>query len=475
MTSFMDQLTAVELVAKYAAKTISPVEAVTESLRRIDEFDTQVNAFCHVDPEGALRSAQASERRWQAGKPLSPIDGIPTTVKDLVLSADWPTTFGSRVAKIYHPASKHAPCVARLEEAGTCLLGMTTTPELGWKGVTDSPLHGITRNPWDCTKTPGGSSGGAAAAAALGMGLLHIGTDGGGSIRMPAGFTGIVGHKPSFGRVPAYPASVFGTVAHVGPMARSVSDVASMLSILSKPDARDWHAVPFENTDYLADLKRGVKGLRIAFSPTLGYVDVNDEVAASVAAAANVFTELGAHVDTVDLDIECPQDIYHTLWFAGAARRFGQLSDEELELVDPGLQEIVKEGLQYSLKDYMDAEARRAALGSKMCQFHENYDLLLTPTLPIPAFEAGIECLPHQRRWTDWAGFSYPINLTQQPACSVPCGLTKDGLPIGLQVVGPKYADAAVLQAAFAYEQTRAWAYPHAPINFEAVTETAKI
>jgi aspartyl-tRNA(Asn)/glutamyl-tRNA(Gln) amidotransferase subunit A len=264
-------LPAADLLRLYRSKQLSPVEVVEAALARIERFDGDVNAFCLVDGEGALQAARESEARWQAGKPAGLLDGVPATIKDLVLTKGWPTRRGSKTIDPAGPWEEDAPVVARLREAGAVLLGKTTTPEFGWKGVTDNPLTGITRNPWNTGRTPGGSSGGAAVAAALGMGALHIGTDGGGSIRIPAGFTGIFGHKPSFGRVPAYPPSPFATVAHVGPMTRTVEDAALMLTVLSKPDARDWFALPYEARDYRIGLHEGIEGLRIAYSPALGY------------------------------------------------------------------------------------------------------------------------------------------------------------------------------------------------------------
>lgn len=460
MFADLNQMTGLEMADSYRSRALSPVEVIQETFKHIDVFEPKVNAFTHLDREGALTTAKASEQRWLKGEQLGPLDGVPATIKDIIDCKDWVTSFGSNIFNNKEPAKADAPCVARLKEAGACLLGLTTTPEIGWKGVTDSPRSGITRNPWDTSKTTGGSSGGAAAAAALGIGRLHVGTDGGGSIRIPSGFSGTVGHKPSFGRVPAYPPSAFGTVAHVGPITRSVCDAAAMLNILAQPDARDWYALPPQNTDYLAGISDGIKDLKIAYSPTLGYVDVDEEVAASVDEAVKALTALGAHVDVVDPGFKCPQNIYHTLWFSGAVKRTEMLNDEQKEALDPELQAIIAEGLHYTLSDYMEAIHQRSELGSHMRQFHKTYDLLVTPTLPIPAFEAGLECLPHQKRWTDWAAFNYPFNLTQQPACSVPCGLTRNGLPIGLQIVGPMFADKLVLRAAYAFEQTRDWKFP---------------
>lgn len=455
-------LSAIELLRLYQAKRLSPVEVTRAALARIEKYNSLLNAYCLVDAERALAAAGESERRWQEGKPCGLLDGVPVSIKDLVLARGWPTLRGSRTVARDQPWEEDAPSVARLRAHGAVLLGKTTTPEFGWKGVTDSPLTGITRNPWNPALTPGGSSGGAAAALATGMGALAIGTDGGGSIRIPAGFTGVYGIKATFGRVPAVPLSPFGTVAHVGPMARTVSDAALMLTVIAEPDARDWQALPYDAHDYRLGLEDGVRGLRIAFSPDLGYVSVDGEVARLVAQAVTVFAELGAQVEQVDPGFDSPWDTFLKVWFAGAANLTRGFSAGQRALLDPGLAEISEKGATIKLLDYLEAVNRRGRLGRQMSLFHERYDLLLTPTLPIPAFTAGQE-LPEVakgRRWFDWTPFTYPFNLTQQPAASIPCGLTSAGLPVGLQIVGPRYREDLVLRASRAFEAARPFSLP---------------
>jgi aspartyl-tRNA(Asn)/glutamyl-tRNA(Gln) amidotransferase subunit A len=454
-----------ELLRLYRQRKLSPVEVARAVLDRIGRFERTVNAFCLVDEERALAAARASEARWHRGEPAGLVDGVPTTIKDVVLTRDWPTLRGSLAVAQHQTWNEDAPATARLREQGAVLLGKTTTPEFGWKAVTDSPLSGITRNPWDVSRTPGGSSGGAAAAAALGMGALHVGSDGGGSIRIPASFTGVFGHKPSFGRVPAHPLSPFGTIAHIGPMTRTVADAALMLNVLAMPDARDWFALPHDGRDYRIGLEDGVRGLRIAFSPTLGFARVLPEVAELVAKAVTAFAEQGAVVEEVDPGFADPYQTFTRHWYAGAASLLGAFSAEQRALMEPGLREIAAEGERITLSDYLRAVGARAVLGQKMSLFHEHYDLLLTPTLPIPAFEAGRE-VPEDsgmKRWIEWAPFSNPFNLTQQPAASVPCGLTAAGLPVGLQIVGRMHDDALVLRAARAFEAAQPWAFPDAP------------
>ncbi|WP_421694288.1 amidase [Aestuariivirga sp.] len=451
---------AAKLVRGYARKKFSPVEVVQSCLAQIERHDKTLNAMVHVRPEEALAAARASEKRWIRGEPQGPVDGVPTLIKDLLLVRGWPTLRGSRTVDKAQAWDQDAPSVARLRECGAVFLGATTTPEFGWKGVTDSPLTGITRNPWDPSKTPGGSSGGSSAAAAAGYAPLTLGTDGGGSIRIPAGFSGIFGHKPSFGRVPAWPLSPFGTVAHVGPMTRRVEDSCLLMNVISQPDARDWHSLPYDGVDYTAKLGRSIKGLRIAFSPTLGYVEVDPEIAALVKNAVKLMEELGAIVTEVDPGFADPAPCFRTLWWAGARNLLGKLPAEKKKLLDPALADVVEQAKAISLDDYQDAVRERGVLGSQMRQFMEGYDLLVTPTLPIPAFEAGklSPSAPDKTgKWVNWTPFSYPFNLTQQPAASVPCGFTSTGLPAGLHLVGRMYDDRSVLNAAYAYEQAADW------------------
>ena len=450
-------LSAAELVSLYATKAASPVEVTKAVLARVRRFDPVLNAFCVIDEKAALAQAKASEARWRKGRPMGLVDGVPVSIKDLVLTKGWPTRRGSKTVDPKGPWTDDAPTVARLREHGAVIFGKTTTPEFGWKGVTDSPLTGITRNPWNPKKTPGGSSGGAAAALTAGMGPLAIGTDGGGSIRIPCGFTGLVGLKATFGRVPAWPLSPMGTVAHVGPMTRTVTDCALMMNVITEPDARDWHALPRDGRDYRVGLEDGVRGLRIAFSADLGYAKVEPEVAALVKRAVQVLVDLGAHVEAKDPGFANPLQVFTEHWFPGAASVLHAIDPKKHKLMDPGMVAVAREGARLSMAGYFAAMQARAALGLHMSRFHEKYDLLVTPTLPLAAFEAGKEVsnLLKEKRWTDWTPFSYPFNLTQQPAITVPCGLTRAGLPVGLQIVGAKYADALVLRAARAYEATQ--------------------
>ncbi|HKX09692.1 MAG TPA: amidase, partial [Stellaceae bacterium] len=450
-------LSATELVEKFRNKSLSPVEATAAILRRIERLEPKLNAFTLRDPEGALKAARASEARWQKGEPLGLLDGVPVTIKDLFLTRGWPTLRGSTLIDRDQPWEEDAPPVARLRETGAVFLGKTTMPEFGWKALGDSPLSGISRNPWNLEHTPGGSSTGAAAAIAAGLGPVGLGTDGGGSIRIPCSFTGTPGLKPTFGRVPAYPASPFGLLAHTGPMARTVQDCALLLNVLTGADIRDPYALPRDGTDYRTGLEDGIKGLRIAYSATLGYAgNVHKEVAAAVERAAKTFSELGAEVDAVDPGFDDPRAAWLTLWYSGAAKALGHFNATQRKRLDPGLLVHVERGEKLSAMDFLTADIARTDLGRQMNIFHQRYDLLITPSTAVPALKVGTDLYDpaREKEWIDWTPFSYPFNLTRQPAASVPCGLTSAGLPIGLQIVGRLYADALVLRAARAFERS---------------------
>ncbi len=451
--------TAADLVALFHSRSLSPVEATKAVLARIDKLNPRLNAYCHLDPEAALAAAAASEERWMRGEPLSVLDGVPASIKDLILAKGWPTLRGSHTVDPKQPWDVDAPATARLREGGVVLVGKTTTPEFGCKGETNSPKTGITRNPWNRLKSPGGSSGGTAAAVAAGMAPLSIGTDGAGSVRIPAAFCGNFGLKPSFGRVPAYPLSPFGTVAHIGPHTMSVRDAALVMSLITRPDARDWTSLPPETPhgahDYSVGLEDGIRGLRVAWSPTLGYAkDVHPEVAEACASAVQRLAELGAIVEQVDPGIEDPLDITTGLWFVGSWTLWNTLSREQQAKTDPDFAAEAALGSKLSALDIQRLHLRRGALGSHMRQFMQQWDLLVTPTVAVPAFDA--KSAGHQdmdpKTMLGWTPFSYPFNLTQQPACTLPCGLTSEGLPIGIQFVGPMFGDALVLRAARAFE-----------------------
>jgi len=479
-------LGATELVDAYARRSLSPVEVTRTVLARIDALDPLLNAFVRVDHEGALRDARASEARWMRGEPAGSLDGVPTSVKDLILARGWPTLRGSRTVDPDQPWDVDAPSTARLREAGAVLLGKTATPEFGWRGSTDSPLSGITRNPWNTAMTPGGSSGGAVAAVAAGLGALATGTDGGGSVRIPAAFTGTVGLKAHFGRVPAWPLSPMGSVAHIGPQVRNVRDAALMLDVLAQPDARDWTALPPPTGSWLAALEgdaaragtvpcagADLRGLKIAYSPRLGYVPwLDPEIETAVAAAAEVFRRLGATVEPVDPGIPDSAGIFAVHWFSSARNLLHRLPPGQLALLDPGLRESIEFAARYTLDDFLDAQKARGELAIRMQAFHARWDLLLTPATAVQPFEAG-RVMPevpsgvtpiNGTDWTWWTPYSFPFNLTQQPALVMGCGFSTAGLPLALQLVAPNHREDLCLRAALAYEQVTPWGAMRPPL-----------
>ncbi len=446
------RMSAADLRAAYADRSLSPVEVARAALDRADAVHATFNAFTRIGRDAALAQALASERRWAEGDPASAVDGVPATLKDIVWVEGWPVRYGS-LSTGEAPCVHDAPAVARLRAAGLVFLGLTTTPEFGWKALTDGPLSGVTRNPWNPDLTPGGSSGGAAVAAVTGAGVVHLGTDGGGSIRIPSAFTGLVGLKPTYGRVPAYPASAFGTVAHLGPMARRVEDVRAMLGAMAGVDAQDWLQGP-ATLPGLDAADRRFAGARVGAWSTPPCGAVAPEVAAAFEASIAALARLGAEVVPVDLPDGDLLDTFTVLWSAGAAARAASLSPAARAALDPGLREVVMAGESYDAVRYIRAMGARAEFGRAMEALASRFDLLVSPAAAVLPFEAGLEVPPDSglARWFEWAGFSFPLNLSQQPAVVVPCGRTASGLPVGLQMIAPRGQDARVLDFARAYE-----------------------
>lgn len=457
MSDELWRLSARDLVDGYRADRFSPVEVTEAVLARMAYIDGNIEAYCHRDDATVRRLAEESAARWRAGAPAGPVDGVPVSVKDVLRLAGWPTRYGSKTVDAKGPWLEDSPSVAAMRSSGAVFLGMTKTPELGWKGVTDGPLYGSTRNPWNIRMTAGGSSGGAAAAVAAGMGPLAFGTDGGGSVRIPAGFCGIVALKPSFGRVPVWPPSAFGTLSHVGPMARTVRDTALMLDVIGHPHSRDSWSIPETGRSALADAEGGIAGLRIAWSPDLGYVRVDPEIAGLVARAVEALADLGAVVEEIPPPADKPEEAFRTLWYASAAAAIRGESRARRRFLDHGLVAIAEEGERLRGMDVIEAEKARGRYAVAMGGVFDRYDLLVTPTLPIPAFEVGLE-VPRDwpwDRWFTWTPFTYPFNLTRQPALTVPCGFTGAGLPAGLQIVGRYGDDHRVLRAGAAFQDAQ--------------------
>jgi aspartyl-tRNA(Asn)/glutamyl-tRNA(Gln) amidotransferase subunit A len=455
-------LPATELLHRYRKKDLSPVEVVQNTLRRLETYERAVNAFVLYDPDSALAAARASEARWRKGEPSGLLDGVPVAIKDTQLTRGWPRLVGSRTIDPNQEWTVDVPATARLRAENAVFFGKTTTPEFGWKPTTDSPLSGVTRNPWNLERTPGGSSGGSAVALLTGICPLAVGTDAGGSIRIPASFSGVFGLKPTFGRVALYPPSAFGDVSHVGPMSRTVADVALMLDAMKGPDSRDWYSLPADGVVYHQQLSAvSMKGKRIALSPTLGYAEPSPAVRAAVGAAARVFAELGAIVEPADPFTESPLPVFQTLALAGFSALLRAMPPDRVPLMDPGLVEACRLGESVTQEQLVEALAKRAVLGAQLRQFFDRYDILLSPTMPITAAyaEPRDDGRPDPRNYRDWLTYTWAFNLTRNPSASIPCGFA-EGLPIGLMVTGPLYDDLGVLQACHAYEQAAGAAWP---------------
>ena len=449
-------MSAAQLLRHYRRGELSPVEVTQATLDQIDQHNDSINAWVSVDHEGALAAAEQSEDRWRTGAPMGALDGVPVGIKELFDVEGWPTTFSSPVSNPNHRAESDGPVAARMREAGSIFLGKTTTPEFSWKGTTDSGLHGVTRNPWNTKMTPGGSSGGASAACAAGMGPMHVGTDAGGSVRIPASFTGLFGLKPTQGRIANVPTSQSHGVSQAGPLTRTVEDAALMMNELCKPDPRDPTTLEYLGQDYRIGMQDGVAGLRIAYFPGDRLIKVQPEIAAAVATAVQAFADMGATIIEADPGFENPIDFFLDLWRTGAAVNLAHGREEELAASDRGLVRSTVHGNKTMGTDYVRALQAKGALSVLVSTFFadNNFDLLLMPTTPIVAFEAGIGIYaPDDPAYAKgWTPLTFPFNLSGNPAASIPCGLTSDGLPIGLQIVGPWHSEATILRAARAYE-----------------------
>jgi len=459
---------ATQLARLIRAKQLSPVELTRAVLERIERLNPVVNAFCTLTADAALQAARAAEQAVMQGGQTGPLHGIPFSIKDLHFTRGVKTMSGSFIFAERVP-EVDAPFVRRLHAAGGILVGKTTTPEFGWKAIGDSPVTGITRNPWNTGMTTGGSSAGAGAAAAAGLGPIHQGSDGAGSIRIPSGFCGIYGLKPTYGRVPMWPVSNSDYTSHVGPMTRTVADAALMLAVMAGPDEWDRTSLEAAPEDYVGRLHEGIKGLRVAWSADLGGLRVDPEVASVAREAARTFEALGCAVEEVKPGFADSHDLIRCMWSAHEAGNYAQYLPRWRDRMDPGLVACIEEGLRYSVVDYVEARGRKFAFWDSVRPLFEKYALLLTPTTSVGALPVGRlnpEGWPqHTWDWLGWASFSYPFNFTGQPAATVPAGFTPGGLPVGLQIVGRRFADLAVLQASAAYEAARPWASRRPPLD----------
>ncbi len=458
--------TARALAREITAGHLSPIEAVEASLARLHETEPKLRSFVTVLAENALREARYTIARRSGARAPGPLFGVPITVKDLIAVRGAPLTFGSR-SMSDNIAPADAVAVERLRRAGAIIIGKTTTSEFGCKAVGDSPLTGSTRNPWDLSKTAGGSSAGAAASVAAGVTAIALGTDGGGSIRIPAALTGLIGVKAQFGRVPVFPVAATPTLAHIAPIGRDVRDVALLLGVLAGFDGRDPHSLHERTSDWVAACDRDPRDLRLAWSPTLGYATPEPEVRSIAEEAARALGESGCTVDEIDAPFGAdPAELWTAEFYAGVATRLATTLREHRELLDPDVATVVERALAMPASVYQQAIRGRYEFHERVRQFFEHYDALLSPTLPVAGVDAGVGVPPTLRECNvvTWVSYTYPFNLTGQPAASVPAGWTRAGLPVGLQIVARPYREDDLFALCAALETARPWAHKTPPL-----------
>ncbi len=453
-------MSAEDLLALYARGSLSPVETLRAVGERIDRINPALNAFAAMNPH-SLAAATASAARWHARRPLGPLDGVPVTVKDVIDVAGLPTRRGSRLTEAA-PVDDDAPLVSSLRAAGAVLVGKTTTTEYGWKTPGDCPLHGVTRNPWNTDVTTGGSSAGAGAAAAACFGPLHVGTDAGGSVRIPAAWCGVVGFKPSFGRVPQWPLGPFGPVSVAGPITRSVRDAALALGTLARFDWRDPFCLPDDPRDWRIGVEDGVAELRIAVLRNPGFeAPVDWDGISAVDDAARLLIEAGAEVEEADPGLPDVRAAFARLWSVACARLVERVPETRRHMLDPALVGMAGQATSVSAAELVEAEAQRVAAAHAMASLHGRYDLVLCPTVPAGpmAADASLDD-PATALWTQWAPWTLLFNLTRQPAVSVPMGFAATGLPRSVQLAAALYRDDLVLRAARTLEIAAPFAIP---------------
>lgn len=470
MSSELCDLTIVKQAEMIRNRDVSPIEVMQSALQRIEALNPKINAFCTIEPEHALEAAREAERAVMRGEPLSTLHGVPAGIKDMIVTRGLRTTFGSQLYADWIPDEDDV-CISRLRSAGAIIVGKTNVPEFGYQAITDNKIFGVTRNPWNLEKTPGGSSGGTGAAVASGMVSLGIGNDGGGSIRLPAAFCGIYGFKPTFGRVPLYPgcrdpnhpgASSWESMECNGPMTRTVADSALIMDVIAGPSLWDRHSLPDEGLQYFTALNEfDISELRIAFSLDFGFAVLDPEVRKIILDAIKIFETLDARVEQVDPNIGDLGDV-----FQGLVARDSDLSGLRQMATDNreamGAQVLSVIDRHWSAEQLTDAHFQRQATTIAMQRLMQNYDLLLTPTLAVEPFDIGIMAPStidgRAVSATAWKPFTCLANFTGQPAASIPAGWTSSGLPVGLQIIGRRLDDLTVLRASAAFEHAKPWA-----------------
>lgn len=450
-------MSALELTSAYEKKALSSTEVTKAILDRIEEINPHLNAFSVMTPELALADAAKADRERAEGI-SKPLLGIPVTIKDAYDLAGFKTEQGSNwYAETTGIATEDNVVVQRLRDAGAIVLGKTTTSEMAWSGLSYSPRLGITHNPWAKGMNAGASSAGAAVAASAGFGPLHLGSDGGGSIRMPAHFCSIFGLKPTYGRVPHVPVSNNDYGTHIGPMSRTTAESAMMLRVMSGPHYLDHTSSEAMPPDYLANLQTSMKGKKIAFSIDLGFARVDPDVEKAIRAAADAFKALGATVEEVTPSWGPKgEDLARFFWTAKDARRLHILPEWESRM-GADYVACMRAGANFTSSEWLNRRQEKYDYLADMQSFLENWDFFLTPACSVTAFpptQMRPDHWPqHDWDWMAWAEFMYPFNFSGNPASVIPCGFDSAGLPIGLQIVGKRFDDLGVLQASQAFEE----------------------
>lgn len=461
MSAEFDTMTATTLAQLISTKQVSPVDVVARALAKAEATQDTLNCFSEICADAAMEEAQGAEQAVMQGAPLGLLHGVPVSIKDLIAVRGLRFASGSRTMAD-NVAAADAPSAERVRAAGAILIGKTTTSEFGCKAVGDSPLTGITRHPWNPAKTPGGSSAGCAASVAAGITPIALGTDGGGSIRIPAALTGTFGIKANFARVPVWPASATPTLAHVCPLARTVRDAALLLTAISGYDARDPFSIAGPVPDYLAACEAPVADLRVAWSPTLGYARATSEVRELCEAAARRFETFGCKVELVDTVFDAdPVDMWTAEFYAGVGTRLRSFVEKQRDLLDSAVATELEMALGQNMRSYYESVFKRYAFRDAVRAFFNSYDLLLTPTLPVSSLDTGENVPDHlgDRSIVSWVYYTYPFNLTGQPAASICAGIASDGMPVGLQIVGRRNMETDVLRAAAAFERSQPQGY----------------
>ncbi len=456
-------MSACEMAERIKTQEISSVEITEAIIERIEKINPIINAYCTPTFDLAREMAKKADDAVKKGDKLGPLHGIPTSIKDLNLTKGIRTTFGSKMFENFIPEEDDV-VVKRLKDAGIVILGKTNTPEFGFKGATDNLIFGTTKNPWNLERTCGGSSGGAAAAQALGLSILAQGSDGGGSIRTPASFCGLFGHKPSYGRVPCYPSErLFGEfLKHIGPITRYTEDAALMLDAIKGPHDGDKSSLPEDKVSYTNRINEKPKKLKIGYSMDLGYAKAIDpEVEKNVINSVKKFEDFGWNVESIKIKMRKAALSFNTLWTGMLAYDFKPKLSEWRDKMDPNFVKLIEVGIGYSGLAVMKAIKQRNDIYQVFYKLFKEIDILVTPTLAVTAFELGImgptTINGKGVSPTGWMPFTFPFNMTGNPAASIPCGWSSDGLPIGMQIVGKRFDDMTVLQVSKAFEEIAPW------------------